>query len=128
MFLKVFAGLAGVALVTFVWLGDAHAISRYNSKSVTCHKAHQLIARQGAVIFRYPSRRNPELILYNRFVAHGGLCAFGEQPALQSVPTADRASCRLIFCAQRNGRGGGRKRRFNGNVGELCTIDAVPVR
>lgn len=123
---KPYATVLG-ALTMLLWVsGDASAISRYNSKSVTCHQAHELIASQGAVIFRYPSKRNPGLTLYNRFVAHAGKCAFGEQPALQSVPTADRSSCRLIFCSQRNGRGGGRKQRFNGNVQELCTIDAVP--
>lgn len=126
MLYRFLAGFATFLAVTLLSLTSANAISRYNSNSVTCHQAHKLVAKEGAVIFRYPSNRNPSLTLYNRFVASAGKCAFGEQAALQSIPTADRKSCRMVVCAQRNGRGGGRKPRFGGNVLELCTIDAVP--
>lgn len=97
-------GAGAILLVSSV---NGHAISRYDSKSLTCREARQIVASQGAVIFRYPSGRNPELTLYNRFVAHAGFCAFGERTASQPVPTSDR-SCRLFICAHRNGYDGDR--------------------
>lgn len=105
--------------------GSAHAVNRYNSKTVTCDKARSLVAAQGAVIFRYPSARKPDLILYNRFVQHAGHCAIGEVTAPQSIPTKDKDSCTLLRCINRpdedgmfrHGRGGNR-----GNLGNLGVL------
>lgn len=102
---------------------QAQAISRYNSKSLTCHQAHSLIARKGAVIIRYRSKRNRSLTLYDRFVANVSKCAYGERTAIKTVPTSDNSACRLLFC--RPSTGGGGRRSFGGGVKELCTIDAV---
>lgn len=75
-----------VALAVAFSCGTAEAISRYNSRSLSCAKARALVHRQGAVIFRYRSTRNPSLTLYDRFVAHGGHCAWGEVAAPKSIP------------------------------------------
>ncbi|MEX0347463.1 MAG: hypothetical protein AB3N20_21250 [Rhizobiaceae bacterium] len=109
---KLFLGLIVLAVTST----SAEAISRYNSTSMSCSKAKAIVRSQGAVIFRYPSRRNPSLTLYDRFVAHGGLCAFGETAAPKSVPTRS-GNCRLIACLQRNDGRGGHRRRGGGNDG-----------
>ncbi len=108
---------AGVAMFST----QAQAISRYNSKSLTCHKAHSLIAQKGAVIIRYRSKRNRTLTLYDRFVANASKCAYGERTAIKTVPTSDNNACRLLFC--RPSTNGGGRRSFGGGVKELCTID-----
>lgn len=89
-----------VALAVAFSCGTAEAISRYNSRSLSCAKARALVHRQGAVIFRYRSTRNPSLTLYDRFVAHGGHCAWGEVAAPKSIPTAS-GRCTLLACRQR---------------------------
>ncbi|MEZ5811682.1 MAG: hypothetical protein R3D45_09745 [Rhizobiaceae bacterium] len=100
-------GSAILVLGLLAMTGSAHAISRYNSLSLTCHAAQNLLAQQGAVIFRYPAKSNPSLTRYNRFVEHGGYCAHGEAAVPGSVPTADRKSCPMLYCRQRNDDGFG---------------------
>lgn len=95
--------------------GSAHAISRYNSLSLTCHAAQNLVAQQGAVIFRYPAKSNPSLTRFNRFVEHGGYCAHGEVAVVGSVPTSDRNSCRLLYCRQSTDDGFGFRPRAHKN-------------
>ena len=80
----------------------AHAISRYNSLDMSCAQAQSAVAREGAVIFRYPSRRNPSLTRYDRYVQHAGFCAAGEYAANAWIPTADRAQCFVRDCKQIN--------------------------
>lgn len=74
------------------------AINRYDSTTMSCDKARSLVASQGAVIFRYPSKNTPGLTLYDRYVKHGGLCPIGQVTAPQSIPVAGGAACRLLRC------------------------------
>ncbi len=111
--------IALAVVATLAITGSAHAINRYNSKTVSCQKARSLVAEQGAVIFRYPSARKPDLILYNRFVQHGGHCAIGEVTAPQSIPTKDTNSCTLLRCISRPDDDGFFHRRRGGNFGNL---------
>lgn len=76
----------------------AHAISRYNSMSMSCAAARNLIAREGAVILRYHSARHPNLPLYDRYVSDGGMCALGEGAAVDTVPTRDNPHCAVLKC------------------------------
>ncbi len=102
-----------IAIAFLLTSGSAEAISRYNSKSLSCANAKSLVKRQGAVIYRYPSKRNASLILYDRFVAHGGKCAYGETAAVKGIPTRS-GSCRLLYCRPSTDRGGSRRRNNNG--------------
>lgn len=90
--------LAATAIAAMT--ASAEAVSRYNSMNHSCGKAQSLVAREGAVIFRYPSRSNPSLTLYDRFVRHGGYCAHAQEAAPMAIPTADRRSCPLLHCRQ----------------------------
>lgn len=97
----------------------AEAISRYYSTSMSCPAARSLVAQEGAVIFRYPSARNPSLTLYDRFVAHGGYCAYGEYAGPKAVPTTS-GSCTLLACLQQpddSSPFGFRRRGLNGTNG-----------
>ena len=76
----------------------AHAISRYNSMSMSCAAAQDRVAREGAVILRYHSARHPNLQLYNRYVVDDRFCAMGEGTAVDTVPTTDNPQCVVLKC------------------------------
>jgi hypothetical protein len=76
---------------------EAHAISRYNSTSLSCGEARAIIRDEGAAIMRWTSPRNPGLPLFGRFVYHDGFCAESERAETTFIPTADR-SCALYEC------------------------------
>src|SRR5688572_4175136 len=75
---------------------DAHAISRYNSTSMSCGEARATVRAEGAAILRWRSPRGVQR--YGRFVAHGGFCRSGERAETSYVPTADRQSCAVREC------------------------------
>ena len=52
----------------------AHAITRYNSTSMSCEEVRATIRRDGAAIMRYRSPRNPSLQLYGRYVRDDRFC------------------------------------------------------
>jgi hypothetical protein len=87
-------------VVSFLVLAafPAHAISRYNSMSMSCRAAQAHILREGAVILRYRSARNPNLPLYDRYVSDGGMCALGEGAVVDTVPTRDNPRCVVLKC------------------------------
>lgn len=89
---------AGLLLVA----GQAEAISRYNSTSMSCAGVQQTIKAEGAAIMRYPGTTNPSLTRYDRYVAHGGFCSFGEVAKYTYIPTADAASCQVLHCVTPN--------------------------
>lgn len=85
-----------------LFVGHAEAISRYESTSMSCRSAQEAVAREGAVILRYPGTTDPSLTRYDRYVAHGGYCTHGEYAETAFVPTQDRESCPVRRCATPN--------------------------
>ena len=83
----------GLALVA----GDAYAISRYNSTSMSCAEVQDTILRDGAAIMRWRSARNG-LLLYGRYVADGRFCESSTRPEWRSIPAADTAYCQVTEC------------------------------
>ncbi|WP_246664914.1 hypothetical protein [Neorhizobium sp. P12A] len=77
--------------------GDALAISRYNSGSMTCSAIQDTLARERAVIFRYPSRSGAQL--YDRYVSNGSLCGTGTEARRSVIPSRD-GGCAVISCQQ----------------------------
>ena len=75
--------LLAVGLVFVV--GDAYAITRYNSISMSCAKVQETILRDGAAIMRWRSARNG-MQLYGRYVADGSFCESSTLPEWQSIP------------------------------------------
>ena len=84
---------------------DTYSISRYNSTSLTCAQAKQIINTEGAVIIRYPAKYTPGLTLHDRFVKNARQCQLDEYTARKSIPTADTNSCRLRHCKIRDVEG-----------------------
>jgi len=87
--------------------GEAQAISRYNSMSMSCEAARAAIQQEGAVILRYTSKRVANLPLYGRYVRAGNQCANGEIAERATVPTADDAQCRVLICVMGDPDDGG---------------------
>lgn len=87
-----------IALAATMLTAPAHAISRYNSQNMSCGKVQAAVQREGAVILRYRSTRNPSLTLYDRYVSGGRYCAVGEVAVGASVPTKDDRSCYVLKC------------------------------
>jgi hypothetical protein len=75
---------------------EAHAISRYNSTSMSCGEIKATVRAEGAVILRW--RGNSGIQRYGRFVAHGGFCESGTRAETSYVPSADRKSCGVYEC------------------------------
>jgi hypothetical protein len=86
----------GLSLISL----QAHAISRYNSLSMSCERAQAVVRQEGAAILRYHSTRNPSLPLYDRYVANGSYCQIDEYARLDYVPTSDAANCPVLKCQQ----------------------------
>lgn len=87
-----------IALAAAMLAAPAHAISRYNSQGMSCGQVQAAVQREGAVILRYRSARNPSLTLYDRYVSGGRFCAVGEVAVGSSVPTRDDRSCYVLKC------------------------------
>lgn len=93
-----------IAVVSALACLPAQAISRYNAHGMSCEQTRSTVASEGAVILRYPSVRNRQLTLYDRYVAHRGYCQMGEYARLVWIPTADSANCPVYKCDDRTVR------------------------
>lgn len=89
-----------VALSLSVLSAEALAISRYNSRSMSCGNIQATIQREGAAILRYSSTRTPGLPLYDRYVANGTYCGYGESAETSSVPASDTPTCLVLVCKE----------------------------
>ncbi len=76
----------------------AHAITRYNSTSMSCEEVKAVIRADGAAIMRYRSTRNPSLQLYGRYVRDDRFCRQEERAETVFIPSADRRSCPVYEC------------------------------
>lgn len=87
-----------LAALLLAGASPAVAISRYQSPSLTCEQARDVIRREGAVILRYPSERVQNLTRYDRYVRNSGYCDSNEYADWTTVPTRDNPSCRVLAC------------------------------
>lgn len=91
-----------IAIIAFGLTTNAFAISRYNSKSMSCDQIKSVISSEGAVILRYPSTRVPGLTLYDRYVKHAGYCWGSDVRNTTYVPSSDSSKCRVYNCKPRS--------------------------
>lgn len=84
----------------------AHAISRYDTKRLSCSRIQAILKSEGTAILRYPSPRNSSITLYDTYVARGGYCPTGGYSSSATVPASDTNACRVYRCNKK--RGGGR--------------------
>lgn len=79
---------------------EAQAISRYDPTRMSCGNVQARVAREGAVILRYRSTRNPNLPIYDRYVVDSRFCPAGQVRDRAYVPSADARSCPVYKCIQ----------------------------
>lgn len=79
----------------------ANAISRYNTNKMTCEQVHSALQREGAAVLRYPSKRNPSLTLYDRYVSSRYACDRHQVLERVSVPTKNTNNCPVLHCIPR---------------------------
>ena len=98
------------AVAVLLFPASAEAISRYNAATMTCERVQSLVTRHGEVLFDFRSRNDPNVSMFNRFVAHGNFCPKGQYVAADFIPTANNPYCPLQVCRDltgRDSRGGG---------------------
>jgi hypothetical protein len=76
----------------------ANAATRVETMNNSCATVQRTLIQNGAAILRYPSKRNPSLTLYDRYVGDSRFCASTERGVWASVPAKDTQSCRVIAC------------------------------
>ena len=84
--------------------GEAWAISRYDTNSMSCARVQAALNSDGAAILRYPAPDNPSLIRYDRYVRDRTFCSSSQRAEPRSVPAADTPSCRVRKCVRASGR------------------------
>jgi hypothetical protein len=77
--------------------GQAQAISRYTSTSMSCARVQATIQREGAVIMRWSSPRSGAP-LFGRFVTWNENCGNRMRPQRAFIPAADTQSCPVLEC------------------------------
>jgi hypothetical protein len=95
-----------VVLVPLLLLtaGEASAISRYQTTSMSCARIQAAVQADGAALLSYPARDNPSLQLFDRYVRDSSFCRMGYQTAQQrSVPASDTENCKVRKCVRVSG-------------------------
>ncbi len=77
---------------------EASAISRYQTKSMTCAQVQSVLRQEGAAILRWQSKRDSSLPIYGKYVSSVRYCEFGEETTFASVPTVDDQGCDVRRC------------------------------
>jgi hypothetical protein len=86
-----------LALACTLVAGHAHAISRYNSQSMSCAEVQAVLQNERTAILTYSSARTG-VPLYGRYVYSDASCAIGQCAERKYVSTADNASCPVKEC------------------------------
>ena len=86
----------------------AHAISRYNTPSLTCDRIQTILQTENTAILRFPSPRIADLTLYDVYVSNERYCDYGESGKTAYVPASDTRQCRVMECVPINEQDGGR--------------------
>ena len=79
--------------------GDALAINRYNSASMTCSAIHNTLNMERAVILRYSTPSSGGAPLYDRYVSDGAQCSSGTEAAGSLIPAGD-GGCSVLYCEE----------------------------
>jgi len=84
--------------------GEALAISRYQTSSMSCARIQATLQSEGAALLSYPAPDNPSLQLFDRYVRDTSFCSSAAQRAQsRSVPAADTRNCQVRKCARVSG-------------------------
>lgn len=94
---------AAILVPALLMASEAVAISRYQTSSISCAWLSAALEREGAAILRYPSRANPSIQLYDRYVRDSRQCSSSQRAQPFSVPTSDNAACQVRKCVRVSG-------------------------
>jgi hypothetical protein len=96
-----------IALVISALLivGEAAAVSRYQTASMSCSRVQAAVNADGAAILRYPAPDNRSLQLYDRYVRDKTFCSASQRADIRSVPAADTKNCPVRKCVKASGNG-----------------------
>ncbi|HEY6630850.1 MAG TPA: hypothetical protein VIZ90_05310 [Rhizobiaceae bacterium] len=94
-----------VIVAVLVLAGEAWAIERYQTTSMSCARVQAALNSDGQAILRYPARDNPSLVRFDRYVRDRTFCGASQRADLQSVPAADTPNCRVRKCVRASGQG-----------------------
>lgn len=86
-----------VALACTLVAGHAHAISKYNSQSMSCAEVQAVLQNERTAILRYRSA-GTGVPLYGRYVHSGASCEIGQRAERKHVPSADNTRCPVKEC------------------------------
>jgi hypothetical protein len=97
-----------IILPALLLAGEASAISRYQTTSMSCARVQAAVNSDGEAILRYPAPDNPSLVLYDRYVRDRTFCSSSQRADLKSVPAADTRKCPVRKCVRASGSRGNR--------------------
>lgn len=83
--------------------GEASAIARYQTTSMSCARVQAAVRNDGAAILRYAAPDNPSLELYDRYVRDRSFCSSTQRADIKSVPAADTRNCPVRKCVRASG-------------------------
>jgi len=96
--------LGAVATAALLCVGQAQsrgqAITRIRADRNSCAVLQQTLAREGAAVIRWPSKRVSNYLLYDRYVSPRYRCRLGWEPVRATVPAADNPRCVVHRCEE----------------------------
>lgn len=93
-------------LVLSLSVATAQAISRHSAHNLSCSSIQRIIDREKETILRYPSTNNPNIFIFDRYVAETRFCAAGESGRMSTVRSKDNSSCPVMRCFPYSTSGG----------------------
>lgn len=97
--MQTFVQTALLGLFVLSAAGQAQAISRYNSLTLTCAAANAAARAEGAVVLRYPSTKVRGMTLFERAVRSSAECGNHEYAETRFIATSDTPRCPILACA-----------------------------
>jgi len=92
-----------ILLPALLLAGEALAISRYQTTSMSCARVQAAVKNDGAAILRYTAPDNPSLQRYDRYVRDRSFCSSRQRADIKSVPAADTRNCPVRKCVRASG-------------------------
>ena len=93
-----------IIVPVLILAGEASAISRYQTNSMSCARVQAALESDGEAILRYSAPDNPSLQRYDRYVFDGRMCSQSQRAVTRSVPAADTKKCAVRKCMRVSGR------------------------
>lgn len=94
-----------IVLPVLLMAGEALAVSRYQTMSMSCARVQAALNADGAAILHYPAPDNRSLDRFDRYVRDRTFCSSSQRTRRVSVPAADTKGCAVNKCVRASGGG-----------------------